>query len=75
MQSDRLLSQMLKRAFKISIGVVFIIVGIAGLFLPVLPGILPIFIGVAFIMDKNPKLLFKDIVTRAKERYNKKKCV
>lgn len=64
---------MLKRVAKISLGVFFIILGIAGLFLPVLPGILFIFIGAAFIMNKKPKLLFKEVIEQAKKRY-KKKC-
>ncbi len=62
---------MLKRTVKIILGVLLIIAGIAGLVLPVIPGILLIFVGFAFIIDKNPKVLFKEVVAKAKGKYQK----
>lgn len=49
-----------------------ILIGIVGLVLPLIPGALLIFIGVAVFLDRNPKILFNEIVTKAKERYHKK---
>ena len=65
---------MLRRIFRITSGIVLIIIGIIGIFLPVIPGILLIFIGTALILEKSPKALFREIAAKVKERY-KKRCV
>lgn len=62
---------MVKRAVKIILGALLIIAGIAGLVLPVIPGVLLIFAGSAFIIDRNPKVLFNEVVAKAKEKYHK----
>lgn len=51
---------------------VLILIGIVGLVLPLIPGLLLIFMGVAVFLDRNPKVLFNEIVAKAKERYQKK---
>lgn len=51
-----------------------VVVGIAGIFLPIVPGILLIFLGIALILDRNPKVLFNEIVAKVKnELHNRAK--
>lgn len=65
---------MLRGALRIGLGVILIISGIAGVFLPVVPGILLIFIGMSLVLEKNAKVMLMDIIAKAKKRH-KKRCV
>ena len=65
---------MLKQAVKISLGVFFIILGIIGMILPVMPGVIFIFIGIAFILDRKPKVVFRAVMAKLRKGF-KKKCV
>lgn len=62
---------MIKYVFRISGAVIIILIGIVGLVLPIVPGMVLIFVGVALIMDKNPKILFKELLLKAKAKYGK----
>lgn len=62
---------MVNRIFRISSGIALIILGIAGVFLPIVPGVLLIFLGFALMLDRNPKALFSEIVTRVKSELHK----
>lgn len=63
---------MIKQIFRISFGVLLIIIGIAGIFLPVVPGLLLILAGCALAADKNPKVLFGEIIAKIKKRHGEK---
>lgn len=53
-------------------GIVLIIIGIIGIFLPLIPGILLIFLGISVMLEKNPKVFFREIAAKAKEKYQKR---
>ena len=63
---------MIKHICRFSVAIILILVGIAGLILPLIPGILLIFCGVSLIVEKNPKVVLSDIMAKAKEKYQKK---
>ncbi len=64
---------MIKHIFRITFGVILMIVGLAGLVLPLIPGLLLIFLGWALLIDRNPKALFNELMAKIKER--RKKCL
>jgi uncharacterized membrane protein YbaN (DUF454 family) len=63
---------MIKHIFRISFGVVLIIIGIIGIFLPFIPGLLLILLGSAVILEKNPKVLFSEIAEKVKRKMRAK---
>lgn len=63
---------MIKHIFRISFGVVLIIIGIIGIFLPFIPGLLLILLGSAVIVEKNPKVLFSEIAEKVKRKMRAK---
>ena len=63
---------MIKHVFRISSAVILILIGIVGLVLPLGPGMVLIFLGVALILDRNPKILFKELLAKVKAKYGKK---
>lgn len=63
---------MIKHIFRISLGIVLIIIGIIGIFLPLIPGILLIFLGISVMLENNPKVFFREIAAKAKEKYQKR---
>ena len=63
---------MIKHVVRISSAVILILIGIVGLVLPLVPGMVLIFLGVALILDRNPKILFKELLAKAKAKYGKK---
>ena len=62
------MEERIKRIIEIVIGILFIILGIIGLFLPFLQGILFILIGIALITHKS----FKKIVLSLRKKYKKR---
>ena len=64
---------MIKRIFRITFAVILMIIGLAGLVLPLIPGLLLLFLGWALLIDRNPKDLFNELMAKIKER--KKKCL
>ena len=69
---------MIRHIFRVSFGIVIIIIGIAGIFLPLIPGLLLILVGVALVVDKKPKVLWSEIIAQLKARVKKKdsqKCI
>jgi len=64
---------MIKHIFRISFAVILMIVGLAGLILPLIPGLLLLFLGWALLIDRNPKILFNELMAKIKER--RKKCL
>jgi len=63
---------MIKHVFRISFGVVLIIIGIIGIFLPFIPGLLLILLGTAVILEKNPRVLFSEIAEKVKRKMRAK---
>ena len=64
---------MIKRIFRITFAVILMIIGLAGLVLPLIPGLLLLFLGWALLIDRNPKILFNELMAKIKER--RKKCL
>lgn len=64
---------MIKHIFRISFGVVLILLGVVGIFLPIMPGLLLILLGSAVIVEKNPKVLFSEIAEKVKRKMRVKK--
>lgn len=64
---------MIKHIFRISFGVVLIIIGIIGIFLPFIPGLLLILLGSAVIVEKNPQVLFSEISEKVKRKMRVRK--
>ncbi len=64
---------MIKHIFRITSAVILMIVGLAGLVLPLIPGLLLLFLGWALLIDRNPKVLFNELMAKIKER--RKKCL
>ncbi len=58
--------------FRISLGVVLILLGVVGIFLPIMPGLLLILLGSAVIVEKNPKVLFGEIAEKVKRKMRAK---
>ena len=63
---------MIKHIFRISFGIILIIIGIIGIFLPFIPGLLLILLGSAVILEKNPKVLFSEIAEKVKRKMRAK---
>lgn len=64
---------MIKHIFRISFGVILILLGVVGIFLPIMPGLLLILLGSAVIIEKNPKVLFAEIAEKVKRKMRFKK--
>lgn len=64
---------MIKHIFRISFGVILILLGVVGIFLPIMPGLLLILLGSAVIVEKNPKVLFSEIAEKVKRKMRTKK--
>jgi len=64
---------MIKQIFRISFGVILILLGVVGIFLPLMPGLLLILLGSAVIVEKNPKVLFSEIAEKVKRKMRAKK--
>lgn len=64
---------MIKHIFRLSFGIVLILIGIVGIFLPFIPGLLLILLGSAVIVEKNPKVLFSEISEKVKRKMRVRK--
>lgn len=49
-----------------------IILGVIGIFLPIMPGLLLILLGSAVILEKDPKVLFSEIAEKVKRKMRAK---
>lgn len=59
---------MIKHITRIGASAILIVVGIAGIILPFIPGLLLIFLGIAVFLNKKPKVLFQEV----KDKFNAK---
>jgi len=56
-------------AIKITLGILLIAAGIAGLFLPIIPGILLIIIGLVLLGNRKIKSLLSRIIRKIKKKF------
>lgn len=49
--------------------VILMAAGLIGIFLPFIPGLLLIFLGAAVFLEKDPKVLFREIKDKLKAKY------
>lgn len=62
---------MIKHIARVSFAVILMMAGVIGILLPFIPGLLLIFLGTAVFLEKNPKVLFKEITGKLKAKYQK----